>query len=135
MSATATQTKQTLNVGDVIEYLPRIGRPRIVQITALHPAGFDALSVGDRYTRSFGYYTQIVRVHRSVAQKDVVHKTKTVGKGDQFVAWQCECGHSEVGMGKDADDAMHSARLQQRHHLDAARSGDDEDEFADEDVA
>jgi hypothetical protein len=131
-----TKTKQTFNVGDVIEYQPRIGRPRIVQITALHPAGFDALSVGDRYTRSFGYYHQIVRVHRSINKKDVVHKTKTVGKGETFVAWECACGHTEVGMGKDADDAMHSARLQQRHHYDEARAGtEDEDEFDDEDVA
>ena len=47
-----TMTKQTLNVGDVIEYQPRQGKTRIVRITALHPGGFDAEFVGNRDRKS-----------------------------------------------------------------------------------
>ena len=68
---------QKIHVGDVIEYQPRVGRPRIVEVTKIYVRGFDAVHVGNRYIKSFGYFHQVIRVHRTADHEDVNHKTKT----------------------------------------------------------
>jgi hypothetical protein len=120
-TASVPATKYPVGIGDVIEYQPRVGKPRIVEVTAVHGRGFDAVLTGNRLIKAFGYYPQITRVLREAGVEVVVHKTKTKKKGPGFVLWECSCLHSDVGVGETDDEAMRDARLQQRHHYDAAR--------------
>lgn len=121
MTATTIQT-YPVGIGDVIEFQPRCGKPRIVEVTAVHGRGFDAVLTGNRLVKTFGFYAQITRVlRRDGAAEDVVHKTKTIKKGPGFVAWECACKFFEVGVGETDEDAMHDARVQQRAHLDTVR--------------
>lgn len=104
-----------IHVGDKIEFKPRYGHPRIVEVTRIHEQGFDAIPTGARHVRVFGYHHQIIRVLACVVP-DVPHRTKVVGLGETWVAWTCTCGHVDMGEGDNPDAAMRACRVQQAVH-------------------
>jgi hypothetical protein len=109
-----------IHVGDKIEFKPRHGRQRIVEVTRIHEQGFDAIPTGARHVRVFGYHHQIIRVLQCVVP-DVPHKTKVVGLGDTWVAWTCTCGHVDMGKGDNQTQAMRECRTQQGKHKNEVR--------------
>ena len=85
----------TLYTGDVIEFRPVYGCARIVTIQSLGKDGFQGVLTANRTEKAVGRYEQITRILRR-AYPDVNHKTKTVGIGDDWVAWVCTCGHTDM---------------------------------------
>jgi hypothetical protein len=114
-----------IHVGDKIEFKPRYGRQRIVEVTRIYPTGFDAVPTGARHVKVFGYHEQVIRVLACVVP-DVPHRTKVVGLGDDWVAWVCTCGHVDMGKGDNAEQAMKAVRVQQAVHKRSVLDKDDE---------
>jgi len=113
----------TLYVNDVIQFRPQWGCARIVTITGLGPDGFTGVITANRTDQVVGRYEQVLRIMKR-GNPDVDHKTKTVGIGDDWVAWVCRCGHSDIGQGDDTEDAMRNSRVQQEMHRRETRSDD-----------
>jgi hypothetical protein len=113
----------TLYVNDVIQFRPNGGIARIATITGLGPDGFIGVITADRTQPVVGRYEQVLRVMRR-ADPDLDHKTRTVGIGDDWVAWICRCGENDLGRGEDTEDAMRNARVQQEMHRRNIRSDD-----------
>jgi len=113
----------TLYTGDVIEFRPVYGCARIVTIQSLGKDGFQGVLTANRTEKAVGRYEQITRILRR-ADPDVNHKTKTVGIGDDWVAWVCTCGHTDMGRGDDTEAAMRNSRVQQEMHRRDERDDD-----------
>jgi hypothetical protein len=113
----------TLYVNDVIQFRPQWGCARIVTITGLGPDGFTGVLTANKVDPVIGRYEQVLRILKR-ADPDVDHKTKTVGVGDNWVAWVCRCEHSDMGTGDDTEAAMRNARVQQEMHRREMRSDD-----------